>query len=350
MRPIGRPEKRVLSALLVAALALPACASSASRARGSAGVLRLGLFPAFTHAPGEVGLGSGIFQRVLAPTRVEVHVFNSGTDAGVALLSGSIDASYLGPWPAASLYLRSGKVAVVSGSTIGGVRFVVRAGEGIRSAQDLQGKRIAVPNVGNSQDIALRTWLHANGLSATDEGGNVSITQADGAELLELFRAGRLDGAWFPEPYPTFLIHEGVAAQLVDEASLWADGRFSTADLVVSTGYMSAHPDVVRRLVEANVRTIEFIDGQPLRAQAIATKRLVWAGGPELSPDVVQEAWSRLSFTWDPLPRSLLNVTEDAFALGMLPSRPSGVLGIFRLDDLQGVLDDEGLPPIEEPK
>ncbi len=340
---------RIGSALLAGVLVLSACASSASRARGSASVLRLGVFPAFTHAPGEVGLGTGIFQRTLAPTRVEVHVFNSGADAGVALLSGSIDASYLGPWPAASLYLRSGEVAVVSGATIGGAGFVVRAGAGIDSPQDLQGKRIAVPNVGNSQDIALRTWLHANGLTATDEGGNVSITEANGAELLALFRAGRLDGAWFPEPYPTYLVHEGVAAPFVDEASLWPEGRFSTADLVVSTGYMDAHPDVVRRLVEANVRAIEFIDAQPLRAETIAAKRLVWAGGPRLTQDVIDEAWSRLSFTWDPLSRSLVNVTEDAFALGMLPSRPAGVLGIFRLDDLRSVLDDEGLPPIEVP-
>jgi len=93
-----------------------------------------------------------------------------GTEAGVALLSGSIDASYMGPWPAISLFLQSGKVAVVSGVAVGGASLVIRRGANIASPDDLRGKRIAVPNVGNTQDIALRTWLHEQGLEATDEG------------------------------------------------------------------------------------------------------------------------------------------------------------------------------------
>jgi len=339
--------RKLLPLVLCCALLAPACASSDARARGSADVLRLGIFPTLTHAPAHVGLGTGIFARELAPTRVEVHTFNSGTEAGVALLAGSIDASYMGPWPATSLYLQSGKVAVVSGVTVGGASFVVRQGAGIEAPDDLHGKRIAVPNIGNTQDIALRTWLHEQGLKATDEGGDVSITEADSPQLLQLFRADRVDGAWVPEPYPTYLIDEGVADPFVDEADLWPPGGFLTATLVVSTIYMDAHPDIVQRLVSANVAAIRFAQAQPLRAQAIAERRLVWAGAPPMDAAVIAEAWARLTFTWEPVPAAMRRIAEDAHALGVLEEPPEQVAGIYRLDPLNAVLDDDDLPRVE---
>lgn len=341
--------RRLVVSVVALALLTPACASSEARARGSADVLRLGVFPTLTHAPAHVGIGAGIFAEDLAPTRVEVQTFNSGTEAGVALLAGSIDASYMGPWPAASLYLQSGKVAVVSGVTVGGASLVVRRGAGIGAPDDLHGKRIAVPNIGNTQDIALRTWLHEHGLEAMDEGGDVSITEADSAQLLELFRAERVDGAWVPEPYPTYLVHEGVADVLVDEADLWPPGGFLTAELLVSTIYMEAHPDVVERLVRANVDAIRFAQAQPLRAQAIAARRLVWAGAPAMDAAVIAQAWEGLTFGWEPVPAATEQVAQDAHALGVLEEDPAPVLGIYRLDPLNGVLDDEGLPPVEVP-
>ena len=341
--------RRFVVLALCGALLAPACSGSEARARGSAEVLRLGVFPTLTHAPAHVGIGSGIFGDVLAPTKVEVHTFNSGTEAGVALLSGAIDASYMGPWPAISLYLQSGKLAVVSGVAVGGASLVVRRGAGIDAPEDLHGKRIAVPNVGNTQDIALRTWLHEHGLEATDEGGDVAITEADSPQLLQLFRAGRVDGAWVPEPYPAYLVSEGVAEVLVDEADLWPSDGFLSAHLVVSTIYMDAHPAVVERLVHANVAAIRFAQASPLRALAIAERRLVWAGAPEMDAEVIAAAWEKLTFTWDPVPAAMGQVAQDAHALGVLEEDPGPVLGIYRLDPLNAVLDDEGLPPVEVP-
>src|SRR5581483_2780566 len=182
--PQAGPRQVLALAVAVAALGA-ACTSSAARARGSAEVLRLGVFATLAHAPAIVGIASGTFARDLAPTRVEVHVFGSGADAGVALLSGSIDAAYMGPSPAVSLYVRSGKVAIVSGAAAGGASLVVRRGLGIASRADLSGRKLAVPGIGNSQDVALRTWLHGGGLRATDEGGDVSITQVESPRLLE---------------------------------------------------------------------------------------------------------------------------------------------------------------------
>jgi NitT/TauT family transport system substrate-binding protein len=341
-----RGPARLLGTLLAVVLVASACSGSEARARGSADVLRLGVFPTLTHAPAHVGIGAGIFAEMLAPTEVQVRVFNSGADAGVALLSGSIDASYMGPWPAVSLFLRSGQVAVVSEVAVGGASFVTRRDAGIDGPEDLHGKRIAVPSVGNTQDVALRTWLHDHGLEAADEGGDVAITEVGAAQLLELFRADRLDGAWVPEPYPTYLMEAGVARLLVDEADLWPPDGFLTANLLVSTVYMDAHPDVVDRLVAANVAAIRFTRSSPLRAQTITARRLVWAGAPAMDPTVIEESWSKLAFAWEPIPAATDQVAHDAYQAGVLEEDPGSVRAIYRLDPLNRVLDDEGLPPV----
>jgi NitT/TauT family transport system substrate-binding protein len=339
---------RTLAALGVVALMAAGCAASASRARGSSDVLRLGIFPNLTHAPGYVALGERIFDRVMGDTEVEVTIFNSGTDAGEALLAGSLDASYIGPGPAINLFERSeGSVAVVSGATSGGAGLVLRKGSGIDSPEDLAGKRIAVPDIGNTQDIAFRAWLEANGLRTTDEGGEVRVLPVDNPELPQLFRAGELDGAWEPEPYPSLLIEEGLAEPFVDEATLWPDGRFVTTHLLVSNAYMDAHPDVVSRLVEANVQAIRLMQEEPDRAKATAQAQLIEAGAPSLDQAVVDAAWEKLEFTWDPIPASLEEDAQDAFRLGFLEEDPEGITDIYRLGPLNTVLATEQLETIE---
>jgi NitT/TauT family transport system substrate-binding protein len=343
--------KKTLAAAVGAVMLVTAgCASSGSRARGSEEVLRLGIFPNLTHAPGYVALGSGGLERTMAPTEVKVTVFNSGTDAGNALLAGSIDATYIGPGPAASLYLRSGgEVAIVSGTVTGGASLVVRKGAGIDEPADLRGKKIAVPSIGNTQDVALRTWLHEHALEAQDAGGDVAVVPVDNPELLQLFRSGQIDGAWEPEPWPSLLEAEGLVEVLVDEATLWPGGDFVTTQLLVSTPYMEAHPAVVRRLVEANVEAIELIRSDPERAKQIAGEQLAEAGAPSLPAEVLDRAWEKLSFTWDPLPSTLVQGAEDAFTLGYLEESPEGIEDIYRLDTLNGILQEQGLVLVKVP-
>jgi sulfonate transport system substrate-binding protein len=344
-RSVAR-AKGLAPLLLLVAVVGASCQSS--QAAGSGDVLRLAFVPTLAQAPALVGIGAGRLREALAPTRVEVTAFDSGKDAAIAMVAGSIDAAYMGPWPTASTYVRSeGNVAVVSGATSGGASLVVRRGAGIQAPADLHGRRVAVPGVSNTQDIALRSWLAEHGLSTQDEGGDVAVVEVGNAELLELFRAGELDAAWVPEPYPTYLVAEGAADVLVDEALLWPDGEFLTTNLVVSTPYLEAHPEVIRRLVGANVDTIRSMLAEPSRAEQIARRELAKAGAPSLEQDVLATAWDRLSFTWDPLPASMAKVADDAYGLGFLDERPSDLAGLYRLDDLQAVLNDRSLPPVD---
>jgi NitT/TauT family transport system substrate-binding protein len=310
-------------------------------------VLRLGIFPNLTHAPGFVAIGEGIFDEVLAPTKVETTVFNSGTDAGNALLGGSIDATYIGPGPATSLFLESdGGVAVVSGAVSGGASFVVRKGAGIDGPEDLPGKKVAVPGIGNTQDIALRAWLEENGLQTNDEGGDVSVLEVDNPELPQLFKAGQLDAAWEPEPYPSLLVEQGLADVYVDEADLWPDGRFVTTHLLVSNTYADAHPDIVRKLVEANVEAIRFLNDSPDAAKATAQAQLIQAGAPSLDQAVVDAAWDKLTFTWDPIASSLEAGAQHAFELGYIEQDPANILDLYRLEELNAVLAKVGESPV----
>jgi len=277
-----------------------------------------------------------------------VTYFNSGSDAGTAVLSGSIDATYIGPGPATSLYLQSeGSVAIVSGVTAGGASFVVRKDAGIDSPEDLAGKRIAVPGLGNTQDVALRTWLHEHALRARDEGGDVSVAAVDNPELVGLFRAGHLDGAWEPEPYPSLLIAEGLAEPFVDEAELWPAGEFVTTVLLVNRTYMEANPDVVADLVTANVEAIQLIQDDPETAKAAAQAGLIKAGAPSLDQAVVDTAWDNLTFTWDPVAPSLIQGAANAYSLGYLDAEPSAMTELFRLDDLNDVLTGLDVPLIQ---
>jgi NitT/TauT family transport system substrate-binding protein len=338
--------RRVVVAAALAGLVATGCGDAAEGSGEE--VLRLGIFPNLTHAPGFVALGEGLFEQALKGTEVEVTVFNSGTDAGNALLGGSIDASYIGPGPATSLFLESdGQVAVVSGAVSGGASLVVRKGSGIEGPDDLAGKRIAVPGIGNTQDIALRAWLEDNGLKTNDEGGEVSVLAIDNTELPQLFEQGELDGAWAPEPYPSLLVEQGLAEVLVDEAELWPGAGFVTTHLLVSTDFMEASPELARGLVDANVRAIELLNDEPEQAKATTQAQLIEAGAPSLDQEVVDQAWEKLTFTWDPVALSLVEGAKNAFELGYLEGEPTGVIDIYRLDDLNAILAERGEAPVE---
>ena len=330
---------RAIVGMALAALVATGCASTAARQRGSDEVLRLGVFPNLTHAPAYVGLEDGIFERVLAPTKVQVSYFNSGSDAGTALTSGSIDASYIGPGPAIGMFVQDPEsIRIVSGVTSGGAALVVATDCGVTSPEDLHGTKVAVPGFGNTQDVALRTWLHANGLKTNDEGGDVRVGVIDNTALLQTFEQGEFDAAWEPEPWPSLLEAEGLAEPFVDEADLWPGGEFVTTHLVANTAYMRAHPDVVRRLVQANVESIEAIAADPDAAKAAAQEGLVKAGAPSLDQAVVDEAWSALTFTWDPIASSLDKGAADAYALGYLEDEPQQLVRMYALRDLNAVL------------
>jgi NitT/TauT family transport system substrate-binding protein len=312
--------------------------------------LRLGYFPNITHAAPLVGLRGGIFGEELgANVTIEEKTFNAGPAVIEALFAGEIDASFIGPNPAINGYVQSDGEAlrIVSGATSGGALFVVRPEAGISAVADLESKKIATPQLGNTQDVALRKYLLDNDLGAKESGGNVEVIPSANADTLSLFQQGNVDGAWVPEPWGTRLIQEAGGELFLDEGDLWPGGLYVTTHLIVSTSFLEDHPDVVERLVRATVKTTEWIGDNPDEAKQLVNEGILEISGAALPDAVINAAWENLEFTYDPIVTSLFESAQSAYELGFLEEEPQ-LDGIYDLSFLATVLEDEGLPPVEE--
>jgi NitT/TauT family transport system substrate-binding protein len=227
-------------------------------------VVRVGAFPNITHAQAMVGKANAWFEKALGPqAKIDWKSFNAGPSAIEALYSGALDMTYIGPNPAISGYLRSNGEAlrIIAGATSGGAALVVRSDSGIQKAEDFHGKKIASPQLGNTQDVALRAWLKNHGLKTIDKGGDVQVVPLANPDQLTLFLKKELDAAWAPEPWATRLIREGNGRLFLDERTLWPNGKFVTASLVVSSKFLHDHPDVVKSWLKAHVELTEWING-----------------------------------------------------------------------------------------
>jgi NitT/TauT family transport system substrate-binding protein len=343
-------------ALALLALLLGACSGSAAREQGNRAAapltLRLGFFPNITHAPALVGLEAGIFARAVGDgVTLQPMAFNAGPAAVEALFSDALDVAYIGPNPALNAFVRSkgAAVRVIAGATSGGAALVVRPE--IASVGDLRGKKLASPQLGNTQDVALRRWLQAQGLRADlAGGGDVSVVPQENAQTLTAFRAGQIAGAWVPEPWATRLVLEGGGKVLVDERDLWPGGQFVTTLLVVRTAFLRQHPDVVERLLRGHLEAIAFARANPEEAQRLVNGAIARLTGQRLSEPIVAAAWRNLTFTHDPLPANLRKAAADAAALGLLDLSTLGrdvtLDALYDLRPLNNALRAAGQPEV----
>jgi len=304
-------------------------------------VIRVAAFPNITHAQAVIGKANGWFDRALGPqVKVEWSSFNAGPAAIEALFAGTIDMTYVGPNPAINGYVRSNGEAlrVIAGASSGGASLVVRNDAGIGKPEDFHGKRVASPQFGNTQDVALRNWLHNHGMKTTDKGGDVQVVPIANPDQLTLFLKKDLDAAWAPEPWATRLIHEGNARRFVDERSLWPNGQFVVGLLVVSNRFLARHPDLVKSWMRAHVELTDWINAHPAEARKLLNEQIRRETGKALPPDVLDEAFSRIEVTYDPLHSALNTAAQQAFADGFLGRTMPDLSGLYDLKLLNQVL------------
>ena len=327
-------------------LALAACSSSAgptASASETPVAVRVGYFPNVTHGAALVGVASGIFARDLAPDHLDAsQTFNAGPAETQALLSGAIDVAFIGPSPSITAFVQShGAVQVVAGAASGGAGLVVKSS--ITSASQLKGATLATPQLGNTQDVALRYWLKQQGYTTDLQGGgDVHVKPQSNSQTVTTFKTGAIDGAWVPEPYVSQLVAAG-GHELVNEDSLWPGQKFVTTDVLVRTAFLTAHPATVKRLLTGLVDTISLIESNPTQAQADAGQQLRSLGAP-LTTSVLGAAWGDLTFTTDPLVSSFQAEAAHAVAVGLL-SAPK-LDGLFDLGPLNEVLSQKKLPTV----
>ncbi len=333
---------------LIGLLAL--LASTGVRGQNAPVVIRAGHFPNITHSQGVIGQANGWFDKALAPdARVDWKIFNAGPSAIEALFAGAIDLTYIGPNPAINGYVRSRGEAlrIVAGATSGGAALVVRADSGIQKPEDFHGKKIASPQMGNTQDVALRGWLNGHGLKLRERGGDVQVIPVANPDQLTLFLKKEIDGAWAPEPWASRLIREANGRLFLDERDLWPKGQFVTTHLIVSTKFLKEHRSLVKKWIKAHVELTEWINKNLPEAKRVLNDEIKKETGKALPQPVLDDSFSRLQVTYDPVRSSLFTSAKWAFEAGFLGRERPDLSGIYDLSILNEVLIERGLNTIQ---
>jgi NitT/TauT family transport system substrate-binding protein len=313
-------------------------AAPAAAAGTPATELKLGYFGNITHAPALVGVNKGFIAGNLGETKLSTQVFNAGPAAIEALNAGAIDATYIGPNPAINSYVKSKgeSISIIAGAAAGGAQLVVKPE--IASAADLRGKKLATPQLGGTQDVALRAWLGKQGFkTSTDGSGDVAINPTENAQTLKLFQDGKLDGAWLPEPWASRLVLQAGAKVLVDEKDLWDKGEFITTVLIVNKKFAAEHPDTVKALLKGHVESVDWLNAAPAAEKAtVLNAALKETAGATLAPDVIDRSLKNIVFTVDPLAGTYKKLLQDGVDAGT--TTQADINGIFDLTALNSVL------------
>jgi len=307
----------------------------------TANTIRVGAFPNITHSQAMVGKANGFFERALGPgVKIEWKTFNAGPGAIEALFAGAIDMTYIGPNPAIQGYVRSNGEAlrIIAGATSGGASLVVRRDSGIEKPEDFHGRRVASPQQGNTQDVALRAWLLAHGMKSVDKGGDVQVIPMANPDQVTLFLKKELDAAWAPEPWATRLIREGNGRLFLDERDLWPQGKFITCHLIVSTKFLDDNPELVKKWLRAHVELTEWINGHLPEAKKILNLEVQAETGKAVPPTELDEAFDRLQVTYDPLRSSLMTAAKSSFDAGFLGRKMPNLSRLYDLTLLNQVL------------
>ncbi|MEU9850590.1 aliphatic sulfonate ABC transporter substrate-binding protein [Streptomyces sp. NPDC047985] len=361
LRTTARRRQAAVAALPLLAVALTACGYgsqakddgtkpgvAAGAKKLSVDTVRIGYFPNLTHATALVGDQEGLFQKELGGTALKTSQFNAGPSEIEALNAESIDIGFIGPSPSINGYTRSkGKsLRIIGGSASGGVKLVVDPKK-IKTLDDLKGKRIATPQLGNTQDVAFLNWISGKGwkVDAQSGKGDVSVVRTDNKVTPDAFTSGSVDGAWVPEPTASKLVAEG-ARELLDESSLWPGDTFVITNIIVSQKFLSEHPDVVEAVLRGSVRTNEWINADPDEAKASANAALKRLTGKALPAEILDPAWKSIRITDDPLAATLDAQARHAVKAGLL-EKPD-LNGIYDLKPLNKVLKAAGRPEVSD--
>jgi NitT/TauT family transport system substrate-binding protein len=309
--------------------------------KGPAAELRLGYFPNVTHAAALIGLDKDLFAKELGDTKLTPTRFNDGTTEVNALLGGSLDAGFIGSGPSINAYAKSNGevVRLVAGATSAGAQFVVRSD--IAKPEDLAGKTVVTPALGNTQDVALKKWLKDKGVD-----GRVQVTNLENAQTLDAFKKGDVQAAWLPEPWSSRLVLEAGAKVLVDEKELWPNGKFPTTVLIVRTQYLADHPQTIQALLRGLVASVDFAGASKTDAQTAVNRQLKELTGKELGKPVIERAWTSIELTLDPIAGTFPQLAKDSVTAGVAKEAPN-VAGFADLTALNTVLRQLGKSEVD---
>lgn len=282
--------------------------------------LRVGYFPNVTHAQAIVARalvaqGKGWFEERLGPDVViQWYAYNAGPSAMEAIFAKSIDLTYVGPSPALNAYIRSqgDEIRIVAGAARGGAALLVRPGAGIEKPADFRGKKLATPQLGNTQDVAARVWLKNQGFNITQLGGDVFVMPTANPDQFALFQQGKIDAVWTVEPWVSRIERDAGGKVFLEQ------GDVITTVLVARAQFLEQQSDLVKRFVQAHLELTTWIQTHPAEAQALVQKELSAEMKREIKLSLITASWKRLKFSSDINLNSVASLVDDARRVGFI--------------------------------
>jgi NitT/TauT family transport system substrate-binding protein len=309
---------KVIRCVLIATIV---AISSSARAET---VLRVGHFPNITHAQGLVAhnlsrQGKGWFEERLGPgTKVEWFVYNAGPSAMEAVFAQSIDLTYVGPGPALNAYTKSNgaEVRLIAGSANGGAALVVQPDQNLKAPADFRGKKIATPQLGNTQDISCRAWLIAGGLKITQLGGDAQVLPTQNPDQLSMFQQKKVDAVWTVEPWVSRLERESGGKILVDERDV------ATTVLVSSAKFLREQRELAKKFAEAHAALTDWMVKNPDEAQKLIKAELLAETRSDMAPELIAQSWKRIVFTAETPRASIESFMQNSLKTGFIKTAP----------------------------
>jgi len=286
--------------------------------------IRVGHFPNITHAQGVIAhalsrQGKGWFEQRLGPdTKIEWFVYNAGPSAMEAIFAKSIDLTYVGSGPALNAYTKSNgqEIRLIAGAANGGSGLVVQPEQNLKAAADFRGKKIATPQLGNTQDISCRAWLSEGGLKITQLGGDAQVLPTQNPDQLGLFRGKKVDAVWTVEPWLSRLEQEASGKVIVEEKEV------ATTILVSSVKFLNEQRDLVKKFAQAHAELTDWIIKNPEEAQRLIKAELLEETKSDMTPQVIASAWKRIAFTSE-TPRAVVEkFMQNSVRAGFIKTAP----------------------------
>lgn len=316
-------QKILFILLLIVSTTITGCGNNVSEENE----IHIGYFNNITHAQALMLKAEGTLENCFGDNKTgKWTAFNAGPAEVEALFSGDIDIGYIGPVPAISANVKSsGDVVIISSAAKGGAVLVKRKGSDIKTIADLDGKVIAIPQMGNTQHLSLLKLLDDNNLKPTTNGGTVTISAVSNADVANTMKRGDIDAAYVPEPWGATLLEED-AELMLDYNEIYYNGEYDVALVVARKEFIEKKPEIIEEFLKQHKEATEKINNDRDNSLKIINNELKEATGKALDNDIISKAFERIGISTKINEESILDFANISKKEGFISELPKGDL------------------------
>ena len=297
--------------------------------------VNIGYFPNLTHIATIVALENGYFEESFGDDiDINTQTVSNGGLFMEAMATKSIDVGTVGPGPLLNFYVKDSRYHVISGAVNGGAVLVTSENSNISSLEDLDGKKVAIPVIGSTQDVMLRKALQEVDLKPTTNGGTVELFAAAPADTATLFIQNSVDATATQEPWG-YILESQAGGQLLLDWESFAWGKDSTNTVVVAREGFLENEELTKAYLTAHVKAVEFIKENPEESQDLVIQHIKGLTGKEIDKEEVAVAFSRLEVTTsvnEEIIQEMATISKDADY-----ANSDDIEGMIRLEFLESL-------------